>query len=244
MRVLTRTAAWVLGAALLVLVSSHACQASMMFGGSSGTLAAQATFDLTGTTLTVTLTNTGAAAGSNGDLLHGLFFDVTGSPTLAAGTANLNAGSTQINFDGTPFTGTNVAADGFGFGQGLSGGSPASYGIASAGFGLFGGSNFAGSNGQALDGTNWGIANGVTTPNSISGGQAPPVLVDNSMVFTLTGFTASLSDIKNVSFQYNTSLSGTNIPGTPAVAPEPPTIIGATLASLLGLGLARRRRAS
>src|SRR6476620_1856235 len=49
-----------LGCAFIGLNSEYS-KAAVTFTGSSGTLAASATFDLSGTTLTVTLTNTGTA---------------------------------------------------------------------------------------------------------------------------------------------------------------------------------------
>ena len=66
-------------------------------------------FDLSGTTLSITLTNTLTATSpmyvlpgkknegfTQSDVLLGLFFDVAGNPTLTKGTANLTTGSTII----------------------------------------------------------------------------------------------------------------------------------------------------
>src|SRR5262245_23014587 len=106
-----------LTAVTMLFLSNSSVSRAALFTGTSGTLSAEADFQLSGTTLTITLTNTGVST-NNPTLLHGLYFNVTGSPTLTAGTANLVSGSTQVNLNGTAYVGSEVAANGWGFVQG------------------------------------------------------------------------------------------------------------------------------
>src|SRR4030095_10204434 len=65
-----------------------AAQSAVIFTGSAGSRSASAEFDLTGTTLTVTLTNTSAAdALVPIDILTALFFNVAGNPALTRTSA-------------------------------------------------------------------------------------------------------------------------------------------------------------
>ena len=200
------------------------CVASV---GSATTLSADAVFTFSGgNTLTVVLKNTGAADSSDvpGNILSGLFFNITGSPTLNPQSATVSAGSTLVNSalcNPGPCTSatTNMAGEwGYQFsGSGFSGGGPASKnGIASSGYlttglagniGNFGPGGTAGTNldGPAsLDGIQFGIiANGAFNPN---GGADVPV-IQNSVTFVLTGVFTGLTgaNISNVVFTYGTA---------------------------------------
>jgi hypothetical protein len=247
---LSRFSTWLSGAVLVFALGASSAQAQVTFTATNGTLAAYAVFSLSGTDLTVSLTNAGPAAAHNNEVLTALFFNASGSPTLTTGNANLGSGAQIIDYNGNPVGGIN-AADGWAFAQGSTVSSQlagSNYGIGAAGFGIFGQSNFANSVATNVDGTPYGIVNGVASPNQISGGAAPQILVSNAtaslgppisgptgMVFTLHGFTGSLGGISGVQFQYGTSLSDTRIP-------EPSTIACACTVGLFGLGLVWRRR--
>lgn len=240
-----------LGLALVATSSAPALATVITFTGSGtgadgAALSAQATFDFSGNTLTVTLSNisTGDDTNSGKDVpanqLTGVFFDLTGNPTLTPVSATIAAGSIVQGStcdagtcDGST---TNVGGE-FSYGTGAFPGG-ADRGMASAGFGLFGGPNFGGSNlddPNAVDGMNFSIISldEAFFPN---GGLDGEPLIKNQVVFVLTGVSGlSIGDISDVSFQYGTALTEPNITGfctSCTQAPEPATLV------LLGCGLA------
>ena len=101
MRKLGRFSSWLCGAALILVLVASPARATIFTGTDGAGHTASADFELSGTTLTITLTNQGTAKQVTLDVLHAIFFNVTGGPTLTQGTANLTAGSTLINYDGT-----------------------------------------------------------------------------------------------------------------------------------------------
>jgi hypothetical protein len=190
--------------------------------------------------LQITLANTAPGdAHSLSNLLTAVFFD--GATGLTPVSAVIPAGQTQWDI-GTPTilnsdlnVGTQWAyayAGGSGS-QGLGANTPnnATAGVSSSGFNWFGAGNFA-SPGVTLDGAAYGLTpNGFrTTGGNYDGfniGNNNPVF-ENTVVFTLSGWTGCLSDIANVSFQYGTGAFDVNM----VVVPEPAT----TGLILLGLG--------
>ena len=220
-------------AAVLLLCVAGGEASALTFTASSGTLAAEAVFNLVGNSLSVTLTNTSSADVLDPvEVLTALFFDVTGDLALTPVSAALSAGSTV--FFGTTDPGGVVGGE-WGYANGLAGAPHgANEGISSSGLGLFGGASFPGTNLEgpaALDGLQYGITSAGDNPATgnaeVTGNQA---LIQNSVLFQFLapqGF--SLDDISDVSFQYGTALTDTNI--SPPV-PEPATIV------LLGLGVA------
>jgi hypothetical protein len=231
--------------ALASLAAAGPARAGLLFSGSSGSLSASAQFDLSGNTLTVTLTNTSKAdVLVPTDVLTGVFFNTT--HTLTPVSASLN-GSTV--FYGSL---TNVG-DGWGYGTGLNAqgeNSAISATGAVAGLGM---SNFSGTH-TNLDGLAYGILSAGDNPATGNGGvTGHGPLIKNSVKFTLTvgsGFT--LDELgQSVVFQYGTMLTDTHFGSGPPlvlVTPAPPSAVlfavGASLSGLAGWWRRRRLRAA
>ena len=206
---------------------------------------------LPGGFLQVTLTNTGTGDPANpGDILSGVLFNLAGNPTLSKDSAVLGAGSTVIHGP-TPSTDPavgappNSVAGEWAYTNSLNS-HGANESIYSAGY-FSGTARFPVSPGSAILGTNLqgpdsvnGIQYGITTAFDTLGNDNTGIaagLIQNQVVFTLDNFTGTLADISNVSFQYGTALTETNIPGN--VPDSGPTAMLLGL-SLSGLGFVRR----
>lgn len=255
---------------LLLAITGMANAAPITFIG-SGTgpggvaVAASASFDMVGNTLTIRLSNiSGSNSGTDvpGSTLSGLFWDFTGNPVLTPMSAMLAAGSSIIGPEkctsGACVGVTNVSGE-FGYAAAAFTGG-ADRGISSSGYlttGLSGNpGNFNGGlagadldNPDSLDGINFGIISQATGFNP-NGGLNNDPLISDTVVFILQGVAGlTNADIANVSFQYGTSITELNIPGggggggggTGNPVPEPGTL-GLLGIGLLGLGLLRRGR--
>lgn len=199
--------------------------------GSSGSLSASADFSASGTNLVVILTNTSSADVSvPAEVLTAIFFDVAGVGALTRVSAVLTVGST-VFFGG--FDPGGVVGGEWAYASNLAGApGGATEGISSAGFDLFGPADlFPGTDLQdpaSPDGIQYGITsagdNTATGNAAVTGSNA---LIKNSVTFTLDGlpigFLPSQQNITNVSFQYGTALTESNIPGRDTQIPEPST---------------------
>jgi hypothetical protein len=226
------------GVALMTMAWAGPGRADLVFSGSSGNLAASADFALSGSTLTVTLTNTSTHdVLVPTDVLTGLGFHTT--HTLTPVSASLNGSSV--------FYGSLAAA---GVGAGWQYKSGLSFhgfnsGISTVGFGIFGpDGNFA-SPAVKVDGLDYGIlsaGDNTATGNTGVTGHGP--LIKNSVQFTLTAASGfSLSELGNsVVFQYGTALSDTHF--NPPPVPEPSTMAIAGLGALGFVAYRLRRRYS
>jgi hypothetical protein len=235
----------ILLAILVVTCWAGVASADLIVTGSSGSLAASATFSFVGSNLQVVLANTSTAdvlVPSN--VLTAVFFNVAGNPTLGSVSAVLSAGST-VFFDSAPAGG--VVGGEWAYGNSLAGApGGANQGISSSGFGLFGAATFPGSGldpPAAVDGLNYGITSANDNPatgNAAVTGGFP--LIKNSVTFTLSGLPTgfNLADISNVSFQYGTALTEPNVQSVPI----PPTalLLGSGLLGIIALGGRRRKK--
>ena len=225
---------------MLVVALAMACWATsaqaLLVPYSNGDLSATANFELSGSTLTVTLTNTSTVGVSvPTDVLTAVLWNsaVTG---LTPFTAALGVGSNYVSAGFSALPGGTIggenAYDAISFGG-------SNQGISNAGFGVFGAGNFPASATQltspppSVDGLDFGIVGTGGIAGNANADVTGNPLVQNQMVYTLTGWDTEVPlDISNVNFIYGTSL--------PAV-PIPPTawLLGS---GLLGLALLGRRR--
>jgi hypothetical protein len=254
---------------LALVVCAPRAEALVMFSASGSGLSASASFEITGTQLTILLTNTDSATGGSApdvppEVLTGLFFNL-GTSTFTPVSAELVSGGQIIqtaNCKEDCVGKTNVGGE-FSYASGavdwLSG---TNQGISSSGYlndntdmGNFNGTNY--DNTQALDGINFGIVPDGWDPYSGKKGLDGVALVDGTVKFVLTipdGLKES--DIKNVYFTYGTSpgegtLTPTTSGGvtttggvtTSGSIPEPATLSMLGLA-LAGLGYRLRRHQS
>jgi len=240
----------VIGTGLLLMLGAVAGPAAgdiITFNGTSGPfefdgdsipgLSAQADFELVGTELTVTLSNTSPYDVSiPAEVLTAVLFTINGDASLETVSAVLPDGSSVIHWDATNINADGSSADGTYDGDvGAEWAYIEDMGISSTGLDdIFGPDDRFDTtrdlwNPDSPDGLQYGIVSPVDDPDTINWpvtGKEP--LIIGPVVFTfLASEDFSLADITGVSFQYGTSIDEPNIP----VVPEPAT------ASLLGLGV-------
>jgi len=241
---------------------------SSTFGGD--TLSAQATFDIVGSQLIVTLRNT-APDDTTGQFvpqqgLSGIFFNLPDAITLTAVSATITSGQIiqgdQCDVNSGPPTGDNAAnctsaqTDvGGEFAYALTSLGGADRGISSSGLGIFGPGDVFGSpdldSPDDPDGFNFELISANETAFNPNPGLSAEPLIQGTVTFVLdiSGGTLSTSDISNFRFQYGTSTTEPSIIGEcrgdcspQQQVPEPGTLL-ILAPALLGLGLVRRRRA-
>ncbi|MBX7258251.1 MAG: PEP-CTERM sorting domain-containing protein [Candidatus Hydrogenedentes bacterium] len=221
-----------LALALAVVPAGASITFSAAGSGALSNLSASAEFEISGSNLIITLTNTATSpALEPADILTAFFFSLNGV-TLTPVSAVLG-GSSVVLYDDAPVGG--VVGGEWAYESGIAAPGGADQGISSTGLsGLFGASSdyFPGDNldGEANVG---GMAYGIVPASGTTGGNTPVTgpnpFIQDSVIFTLS-FTGDLSldDISDVSFQYGTSPSEPNL----SVVPEPASL------SLLGIGIA------
>jgi hypothetical protein len=228
------------GVVALALICSTGTLKAQTFVGGTSPLHASATFSITGGgDLDIVFTNTGTdPASGTAAVLTGLFFDISGSPTLSRTGSSIDEnGSSYVNGSLSGVLGDHWAAN---FGRTLSGApNNALNGIGASGFGgVFGaGDTFSGVN-ASPQGVDYGIV-GYGGPGSVNSQQGPQLQSSVHVVLNSTVTLPANTVISNVWFQYGSAISGE--PGFPAV-PAPPALLTALMgATLPGAGFVMQR---
>jgi hypothetical protein len=235
----------------------------VVFSGTSSGLSASASFTISGTSLTILLTNIDAASGMGmpttpSEVLSGLFFNL-GSSTFVPLSASTTATGSIIQ-DAQCIGGaatcngvTNIGAEWSYAAGGASWLSGTTQGIASAGYlnantndANFGAGNLAGP--DALNGIGFGLVPDGWAEGAGNGGLDGNALVEGAVQFVLTIPTGlTQSDISKVYFTYGTSANENTVKGTKYGTSSTTTGTGSTatgsvpepaVLSLLGLALA------
>ncbi len=240
----------IIGTATLLLAASAANATPLTVTATSGSLAAEVTFEANPSgKLTVLLKNTSAAdALELNQILTGLFFDC--DVNLRPQSAVLSGGDVFLGETEVRIFNENVGGE-WGYRHGLSGPGGANNGIASTSFGLFSTANFNGWNyGEiGLNGLDFGLTSARDNPGTghATGNPHENItlnhLIKSWVQFSFSGLPAGFdpsTDIDNVSFQYGESLSDPNIRHTDAAPDGGGTVVLLGLA-LAGLGTIRRR---
>lgn len=215
---------------------------SSTVSGSSIGISASATFSTDGHgDLIVALVNT--YAGDTPDTSHvltGLFF--SGANGLTPVSAAAPSGSrewdegNQILLEGPTTLGQQWE-----YLSGISGAPDnATAGISSTGLGVFGKGNFANS-GVAVDGPPYGILSAGYNGSTGDGLKSQEPFIQNSMVFTLSGFNGNLDSISDIVFQYGTTAGSDFFSGN-AIAPEANFGLGTAFVLLLVTGFSWLKR--
>ncbi len=236
----------------IALLPCSALATPITYSFSSGDFAASATFDQSGTSLIVTLTNTSTHdAMVPTDILTAVYFDVTGDPALSRTSAILAPGSV-VKVGGTgalvPVSGGVVGGE-WAYLNNTNPPLPNNSGVSSVGLGVFGpGDLFPGPNLEgptSPDGVEFGITSLGDNLLTGNGGLSGEDLIQNSVVFTLGGYTGDPStDVTAVTFQYGTAIDAPTYPGSPGGnpnVPEPATLVLMGTAAI-GLLVYRARR--
>ncbi len=242
--------------ALTAGLSASVQAAPVTFSGALGSLAAQVTFDVSGNQLLVHLVNTSSADPSApGDILSGVIFSIGGNPLLTKTSAILAAGSSVLHGPATPTGPGGSVAGEWAYTNALTGAFVGQSAIYSSGY-FDGNARFDTTTNLQGPGSVDGIQYGITTLSDLPGndnGGLSGGLISNAVDFILTGLAPGfdLASIRNVSFQYGTSLTETNIPGgcVGLCSPDPrgnelpePSSIALLAASLLGCSFFARRK--
>lgn len=214
------------------------------FSDSASQKSASAAFSLSGTTLTVVVTNTGAAANDNPDTLGGIFLNL-GDPTKlqTADTIALTSGS-QVITNGLSTGSQDVDGQWF---KASDTTDHAGYNLLLSSVGYNSGTKDYFGMGSGDNGINYGLIDGIGS--SPKNGFENKSWISNSVTLTLTVKNSfSLSDLgSQILFQYGSDVSkepsfvSTKLEG-PNSVPEPGSLTLAVIAGSLGLAEAWRRR--
>lgn len=200
-------------------------------------LSASADFTISGGNLDIHLVNTSSTPVSdNPDVLTGLFFDVSGAPTLTADSINLDGSSSYVNTSVNSPSG--VLGDHWAYTSGSitgpSSGGTYEYGIGAAGFGVFNSSDTFTGSGGSPDGVDYGLV-GVLSGSPTNGLKHNGPQVENGVNIVLDGSLTGNETISNVWFQYGSAFSGEpGFPGTPPSTPPVPEPGTGAMALALG----------
>ncbi len=210
--------------------------------GSAGTKSASVAFDLSGTDLLVTLTNSAASdVLVPADVLTAVLFDVSGGPVSLTRTSALLANGSTVFYDPSGQPQSNTVGGEWAYRSALAGAPGGrAYGISATGLGLFGpGDRFPGpdlSSPASPAGIDYGLLSaGDDTATGNGGITGSGGLIKNSATFTLSGLPAGfdLGRINNVYFLYGSAI------GEGGFTPAPGSLM--TLGAA-GLACSRRRR--
>jgi hypothetical protein len=227
--------------------------ANIVFTGSGNSenghaVSGEAEFSLSGSILTLLLTNTSGDTAAQGDTLTGLLFSINGNQTLAfdmtgpscdialpGGSLVWTSGTSSSASSALCGSWTNVLAD-----------APpiaTEFGVAATGFnGEFNGDSIGLGNASP----NYGIVGGSTFPGSIGGSQFPFVQNRMQFAFHVTAGAFPVTAVTQVNFLFGTDGSG-NVAGQctrgcTLEVPEPPMpALLAAGAAMLAFALRRRR---
>jgi hypothetical protein len=221
---------------LTLSLSGNATAGSVTYSGSSGQYSASAVFTLTGSTLTIDLTNTSSAdVLVPSDVLMAVLFNT--SNLLTPVSASLNGS--------TVFYGSlvNNVGEGWAYNSGFSAHGMNS-GISAAGLGIFGPNGNFFLPGVKVDGLDYGLLSKGDNPSTgNSGVKDHGPLIKNSVLFTLLaapGF--SLTELGNlIVFQNGTELDEPFFNGTLQPISEPGAL-ALLVPGLVGLGFGLRRK--